>query len=217
MTRKVIPGKIRLPEFELPSRWLVTEKIDGTNVRVILDPEGRKVDAPEGPDFWMYAPSVRFSGRTDAAQTPAKLLAVLQEMFLVEKVAAAFDPDTKAILFGEGYGPGIQKFGGNYRSTPGFRLFDVVVFGANGRPWWLEWENVADIAEKLGIQTVPVLYRDLTLEDLKYDEVIELPSAVAWYEGIKGWVQEGVVARTVPLLFTRNGQRVMWKLKGRDF
>ena len=33
-----VTDKIRLPEFEMIDNWLITEKIDGTNVRVIYSP-----------------------------------------------------------------------------------------------------------------------------------------------------------------------------------
>jgi hypothetical protein len=35
-------------------------------------------------------------------------------------------------------------------------------------------------------------------------------------EGAANIDHEGIVCRTVPLLFTRRGSRVVWKLKGRD-
>lgn len=98
VTFKVIPGKLRFPEFALITHWHVTEKIDGTNVRVWLKPDG----------------SVVYGGRSDNAQMHAGLLMHLVNTLPAAKVAAAFDPGTEAILFGEGYGAGIQK-GGAYR------------------------------------------------------------------------------------------------------
>ena len=41
--------------------------------------------------------------------------------------------------------------------------------------------------------------------------------SVAKEEGDESHRAEGVVARTTPLLFTRKGQRLMWKLKVKDF
>lgn len=196
-TFAVIPGKLRLPEFGLINRWLVTEKIDGTNVRVHYQP------AAEVP--------VQFLGRTDNAQMPTHLLARLQAMFPLEVLQAAFPEAEDVWLFGEGYGPKIQN-GGNYRRDPNFRLFDVVV----GK-WWLEWAAVEDVAAKLGIAHVPVFARGVTLEDAI--ALVGGSSAVTWSErGPEYFFQhEGVVCRTEPLLLTRSGQRLMWKLKAKDF
>jgi ATP-dependent RNA circularization protein (DNA/RNA ligase family) len=196
-THKVLPGQIRLPEFSLVTQWLVTEKVDGTNIRVHLK-HGE----------------VMYGGRTDAAQLHASLVEWLRTNLPAEKVCAAFEPHTEAILFGEGYGPKIQKGGGLYRSDVSFRLFDVAVVSPE-RLWWLGFEDVCDVAAKLEIGTVPILGYPLGI-----DEAIGLvrgASLVAQVDGGAGCEREGIVCRTEPLLLTRRGDRVMWKLKGRDF
>jgi hypothetical protein len=53
-THKVITTQTRLPEFENIKRWRVTEKSDGTDIRVVLSPgeairfRGRTATAPRG-------------------------------------------------------------------------------------------------------------------------------------------------------------------------
>jgi len=215
--KHVIWGEFREPAFETVSRWHVTEKVDGTNVRVFLEqtvPQSDGTSAAVLGPCEGTTPRVRFGGRTKDAQMHVSLISALEAMFPVDIVAPAFDPDTSAILFGEGYGPKIQKGGGLYRADQGFRLFDVLVFGRAGRPWWLEWDDVQDIADKLDIDTVPVLMHDTTLDDAL--KLVEAPSTVAYQDGGAGLPQEGIVARSVPLLFDRRGRRVMWKLKTRD-
>lgn len=203
-TFKVKTGELRLPEFGLINQWLITEKVDGTNIRVALEPSGQ----------------VRFGGRTDRAQIPTFLLDTLQDMFPPEKMQAAFERDgeewPQVVLYGEGYGVKIQK-GGKYRdSGTSFRLFDVRV-----GEWWLNWENVLDIAEKLEISTVPWYSEPLTsfpVDVRGLNSFFPEGSLVALQEKKEMDVQpEGIVARTDPLLFTRRGQRVMWKLKLKDF
>jgi hypothetical protein len=203
---------LRRVEFSVPSRWLLTEKIDGTNIRI---PFSTKAAAsPSGDSSY-----VGVRGRTDAAQIPPFLLSFLQETFTLEKLLASFDPDTIGILFGEGYGPRIQKGGGNYRSDVSFRLFDVVVFGADDHAaWWLDWNDIEDVARKLGIETVPVVGRGVGLGEAIQTVEAGLGSAVAYQENGRTDVNaEGVVARTDPLLFDRRGHRLVWKLKERDF
>ncbi len=71
---KVIVTKTRLPEFENIKHWRVTEKIDGTNIRIILS----------------SGSSLQFRGRTDSAQMPAPLMAYLEATLTLEKCSPLF-------------------------------------------------------------------------------------------------------------------------------
>lgn len=210
--KHVIVGQLRDPAFGLVDKWLVTEKIDGTNVRIIYE-NGE----------------VRIGGKTDNASMPLFLLDVLNAAFTAERFDEIWPTadapgdlgdivPPRVVLYGEGYGPRIQKGGGNYRSDPAFRLFDVRVWGddsrGGGKWWWLDWPNVEDVANKLGIATVPVLAENATLDYAA--EFVNTRSVVASLESASIIDHEGIVCRTVPLLFNRRGHRVMWKLKGRD-
>ena len=118
--------------------WLVDEKIDGTNIRIIYS-KGK----------------VTFGGRTEKAQIPCHLLEYLQDTFKEEQFARAFaseeNPHPEVILFGEGYGANIQAGGGNYREHPGFILFDIYANGC-----WLSRQVVRIIADgNFGIAVVP--------------------------------------------------------------
>lgn len=191
--KRVVVGKLRDSAFGLVDKWLVTEKIDGTNVRVTLTGEG----------------DVRFGGRTDNAQMPMPLLTYLTEAFPADLLTAAFDEGVTATLYGEGYGPKVQS-GGWYRADMRFRLFDVRV-----GDWWLNWKDVEDVATKLGILTVPVIGRNVSTSTAI--TLVRSGSHVALEEGgDRTRAQEGVVCRTDPLLLMRNGKRLIWKLKGRD-
>ena len=202
-TRKVIPSALRRGDFATIRRWRVTEKIDGTNIRIGLNADG----------------TVNIGGRTDSAQIPTPLLSYLLAALTPDKLRATFTgPDgslSDFTLFGEGYGPKIQN-GGGYSPTPKFRLFDVRV-----GPWWLEWENVRDVAEKLGIQTVPTFGGDYESLPSSAEELADIlggaRSLCAEQDGGTGCRPEGIVAKSEPLLFTRRGERVMWKLKFKDF
>ena len=188
--KKLLEGKWTLPEFEYlaHNQWIFTEKVDGTNIRIMID-----ID------------SITFGGRTDQAQIPAQLMNRLNERFLplTDELCSLFGGN--ACLYGEGYGAKIQKGGGNYRSDQDFVLFDVLCDG-----WWLRRDDVADVAEQLEIDVVPVLGRG-TLFD-----------AVAWAKmGITStwgmFEAEGIVARPEVELKTRSGNRIITKIKGRDF
>src|SRR5689334_611869 len=90
-TKAVIPGAWRLPEFALIREWRATEKIDGTNIRIGLTPDGQ----------------LNIGGRTDSSQVPTPLLAHLMSTFKPDALKAKF-PDGEFTIFGEGYGPKIQ-------------------------------------------------------------------------------------------------------------
>lgn len=200
----VVTEQLRNPVYGAFMKWHVTEKIDGTNIRVTLDDEGR----------------VFFGGRTDAAQLHADLVRHLQETFTPAKMRAAlWRPDetgeikpVKAVLYGEGYGAGIQKGGGLYRKDKAFRLFDVLVDDR----WWLDWPNVEDVAAKLGIKTTPYL-GDFTLDEIVAMVKAGVPSVVSVEDSGQERMAEGVIGRTIEPLFDRRGKRVILKLKTSDF
>ena len=189
-TNRLIEGDWSTPEFEYLSDnlWEFTEKVDGTNIRVVF-----------------HDGTITFGGRTDAAQIPAQLVGRLNERFLPQvSVLSEGFPDG-CVLYGEGYGAKIQKGGGNYRQDQDFVLFDVRC----GR-WWLKREDVEDVAAKLALDVVPVIGSG-TLK-----EAVELARA-----GIRStWGEfeaEGIVARPKVDLQNRGGQRIIAKIKCRDF
>lgn len=137
-THKVVIGSWSRPEFEYLAGvpWCWTEKLDGTNVRVIYDGHGRL-----------------FAGKTDNAQLHPALLAHLQ-------VAIGDSPfgDKPAVLYGEGIGEKIQG-GGAYCAGYQFVLFDVMVNGT-----WLAREDVESAADALGIPVAPIVMIDVQKE-----------------------------------------------------
>lgn len=200
-TFKVYP-EVRVSEFALINDWIVQEKIDGTNIRIDfrLNDDG--------------AQKVTYGGRTDAAQIPANLYEVLVETAEPIK-SVVFDEilPTYGIqsytLFGEGYGAGIQKGGGDYREGRGFILFDVLI---NDRTW-LPPAAVSDAATLLGLEAVPNLFIGSAEQVIKlcaygfYSPIAKNPTKLA----------EGVVAKTILPLYDSKGNRLQWKLKTADF
>ncbi len=182
-----------MPEFEYlkDNEWIFTEKIDGTNIRVVYDNE----------TTWQ----VEFRGRTDKAQIPPFLLKKLYGLFPIEKFKELY-PDTPMILYGEGYGARIQKGGGDYISDGvSFILFDVMI-----NDNWLDRENVEDISNQLGIDIVPTVGRG----DLMF--AIDMAK-----EGLRSHMSsqmaEGLVMRPTVELNDRMGHRIIAKIKHKDF
>lgn len=186
----LLEGQFALPEFEYlaENEWVFTEKIDGTNIRVHWDLE-----------------KILFGGRTDAAQIPAFLFARLQELFPVKKFDELY-PEIPMTLYGEGYGARIQKGGGNYiPDGVDFILFDVMIGG-----YYLERENVEDIAGKLGVGVVPIVGTG-TLRD-----AVRI-ARDGFKSRIGTQVAEGLVMRPSVELMSRRGHRIITKIKHKDF
>jgi len=188
-THKFKVGEYRLPEFQYLAKndWLFTEKVDGTNIRIGWDGE-----------------QIRINGRTDRAQILVFLLDRLVELFPAGKCQSIFD--APVCLYGEGYGAKIQKGGGNYKSDG----VDFVLFDVRIGEWWLKWEDVFDIATKLGIVIVPVIGEGpLSLAE----KIVSGGFNSAW----GNFPAEGLVCRPKIDLLQRNGQRILTKLKTKDF
>lgn len=187
------------PELELKNRvygivnpWRWTEKVDGTNIRCIWK-DGK----------------LTFGGKTDNAQIHDDLVKWLYENITVEKMQAAFPEDVAdAVVYGEGFGAGIQKGGGDYSPTKKLIVFDVLV----GGQWWLSQENVADVAGKLGLDVVPD-FGSMTL--VEATEMVR-----AGFESrcsVNPRPAEGLVGRPIEALFDKKGSRLIVKLKTKDF
>jgi hypothetical protein len=196
----VIEGDYRNLLFPVVKYWQVTEKIDGTNIRVELTENGE----------------VNFYGRKENSQIPQPIVNYLTKTFTKEKMQQLWISDEKypIILFGEGYGKGIQKAGELYRNDVSFRLFDVVIFYHN-RIIWLDWEDIRKFAWNLQINTVPFL-GEKTLGETMLMVKDGFYSSVAIEDSNKyDVVAEGVVAKSP--FYDRNGNRVIFKLKTKDF
>lgn len=188
----VKPGVLKNRTYSLIKTWHWTEKIDGTNVRCI----------------WKHgvAHSLTFGGKSDNAQMHADLVKWLYEKVSVDRLREIF-PDVDAVIYGEGYGAGIQN-GGDYSPTKKFIVFDVLVDGK----WWLNHEAVCDVAGKLGLEVVPD-FGEMTLDEAT--EVVRAGFA-SRLNGGKARA-EGLVGRTAEPLFDKKGARLIVKLKTKDF
>jgi len=197
-TKKFIENAYSVPEFTIIKHWLVEEKIDGMNTRIIIEYVDSKTS------------NMTIKGRTDDAMMPAKLIDYLTNLFTPEKRQELLNfmhAKTKVILFGEGYGPKIQS-GGNYRNDIGFILFDI--WGGNR---WSTREEVKTLADLLNLPT-PHTYGMMTEQEI-IDLVKSKPNSPT---AIRPMQFEGVICRSEPLLvnnYTRDP--VMFKLKCKDF
>lgn len=189
--KSLMVGQYSNPAFEYlkDNIWTFTEKVDGTNIRVMF-----------------AGGQVSFGGKTDTASIPALLVDRLRTRFAGADVLLQSNEifQNGACLYGEGYGAKIQS-GGNYRPDQDFVLFDVRV-----GQFWLQRSDVEDVAMKLGIDIVPIIGRG-TLSEMVTATRFGVKSQWGDFEA------EGIVARPVTEMFDRAGNRVITKIKHRDF
>jgi len=193
--------KIKNPIYDIIKYWECTEKIHGQNQRIILNEDN----------------TIEFKGRTDSAQLNGNLVSYLINTFAKEKMLSIVKPEDienrnyKIILYGESYGSGIQSCGELYNKEKSFRLFDVLV-----DRFWLDWNDVVDVANKLKIKTVPYL------GTMNLEKIVDLckcgfKSFVAQEETGMDLIAEGIVGKPISTLFDKRLNRVILKLKHCDF
>lgn len=193
-TKKLIEGDYRNETVEMLRNipWVITEKIDGTNIRVCWD--GHRVE---------------LAGRTDRAQIPSDLVNYLNSTFCTLEAEELFEQkfgSRSVTLYGEGYGKKIQKNGSLYRPDDvAFIMFDVMAGDV-----WLKRESIEDIGTCFGVEVVPILGRMTLPEAVEYVKARPMST-------IGNAPMEGVVAKPENDLFDRLGNRLVVKIKACDF
>jgi len=189
--KTLIEGEFSLRVFDFLkyNRWIFTEKVDGVNIRVMFDGE-----------------TIKFAGKTDKAQIYSGLADRLNKRFLsqLSMFKTTFE-SSNVCFYGEGYGAGIRKGGGNYRDDQDFVLFDVKV-----GDWWLRREAVNNVAKAFDLDVIPIIGSGTLLELVQKTKI--------GFKSLWGdFNAEGIVARPSVELKARNGDRVITKIKHRDF
>lgn len=183
-------GQYTTPEFEYlaNNEWIFTEKVDGTNIR--------------------YYGSGGVYGRTDEAEIPPFLLDKLDkywEPIVTFTMGADVDVLADICFYGEGYGPRIQKGGGNYGLSVDFVVFDIRI-----GDWWLKRPDVESICKQVGLDVVPIVGQG-TLQD--GINLVKDGFKSQWGD----FEAEGIVAFPKVQLFNRKGERIITKIKTKDF
>jgi len=191
-----LEGQWSLPEFDYlkNNNWIYTEKVDGTNIRIMFD----------GVKAW-------FGGKTDTSQMPTRLANKLA-VYCAENLDIFFNtfdsieniPESHVCMYCEGYGAGIQK-GGKYRKDQNVVLLDVKIGS-----WWLKREDVESLGDTFQTDVVPIIGKGTLLEAI---ERVREGFTSNWGD----FIAEGIVARPEVDLKSRNGDRLITKIKHKDF
>ena len=200
--------------------WVGTEKLDGTNIRLIVNPP-RAARADYEP-----AETIHIGGRTARAQIPPHLLDDLMEILYnptidgttrAGRMCEQFDDG--AVLYGEGVGPKIQKGGANYKTDETKNGCDFVLFDVRVGHIWLKPDVVESIADALELRYAPQVYEGSLTGAILQMKIVALGQATTTC-GTSHWgnfVAEGMVLRPKLGLLDRMGRRIITKLKVKDF
>lgn len=205
-TKRLIPGTFRDPavEYLKDLKWEVQEKCDGTNVQI-----------------WFDGNRVQIMGRDEKSLIPDELMEVLKTKFLNDETEQLFEQmfppkldeegNEKLVevsIFGEGIGPKIQKVGPLYGSEYRFLVFDVRVSGV-----YLEHSSdiYKQVVNAFDLETVPDL-PDMTVEEAEAYVKTKPKSLVNPKAPM-----EGVVIRPKVRLYNQKGERIIVKVKCRDY
>jgi hypothetical protein len=192
--KRIIIGDYSFPEFEYLKNvpWEVTEKINGTNICVDWNPLTKEII---------------IGGHNGlSSQIPASLFNKIVKIFHSNINMFISDFDVPSTIYCEGVGPGIQEpDGSKISSTPMLILIDVNING-----FWLSRENCKSIADKFNINIVPFL------GNFNLFEITELVKK-GFKSQFGNLIAEGIVARPSVELFSRKGERIITKLKYKDF
>lgn len=175
LTREFISTEI---ENLSSNAWVFTDKVDWMNVRIYWD--------------WY---NLEFKWRTDNAELPKNLLAVLDNLFMEELFEQKFW-ETPVILYWEWFWGKIQN--GKYNTKEDFILFDVKIWNT-----FLERENLEDISKSLNIKLVPVELEWTIQEAINY---LWAKNLVEWLVWIPKW-----------WYLDKKGNRIIVKIKNKDF
>jgi hypothetical protein len=179
-----------MPEFEYlkNNTWTCTEKVDGTNVRIQFDG------------------NIRFiKGKSDNATLHPQLVAKLEELFPEYLGNTTFKKDSAVCLYGEGYGPKINKGEKYKKNMHGFALFDIKINNT-----WLDRMAVEMIGNSLNLEIAPIVHTGSLLDMLR---IVQEGFDSKWGR----FIAEGIVARPEIELQNKKGERIITKLKYKDF
>jgi hypothetical protein len=197
-THKLLPGVYSRPEFDDLKRayWEMSEKIDGMNIRILWTPNAFEETPDEG--------LIEIRGRSDGEKIPQDLVDNMWEFLWPENFKKVFG-STPACIYGEGFGPGIQKNGGLYSPKKTFRAFDIIL----GENFLSTRDKFHEMIDALEIPKAPVVLTS------------SLTAGVARVQnGLKStfgdFYAEGLVARPYVELKNTFGERVICKIKHKE-
>lgn len=229
-------GRLSEPAIAFEGTVSGTEKIDGTNARILLGPDSEYIIGSR--EEFLHASGDLIPNKSLGIVEAAKPVAEsIRSAAYTIAVGLGADPaDGLIVLFGEVYGSGIGAAHKNYaakgETRTGFRLFDVAIFEDmethmswpiekfsgwrdHGGQRFLSQAQLTDFAEACKVGLVPLLFQidagsmPTTVEAAKDFMYIHATTTKARLSEGHG-DPEGIVVRT-------NDRRVIAKMRFEDY
>lgn len=199
-TKELIEGDYRDKTVEMLANckiWRATEKLDGSNHQIHWD--GHKLT---------------LGGRTPDSNVPKHVVNYFDDNFNNNETEELFEQlfkDKEFVFYFEAIGHKIQACGDFYDpNNVKFVLLDIYSVSNNS---WLSFESISDIARAIGVECKHAVIDKCTLA-----EAIEYVKSVPMSVFTKSqFPMEGVVCAPEIEMKDSNGERIIVKIKGRDF
>lgn len=171
--------------FDTPESVYITEKLDGTNARIVIPPKGADSAA-----YYIGSRIELLTAAGDLVHNPyTGIVRGVRDYadVLVERDTWLRSIDDWIVIFGEVFGgsvQGNQRYGGS-KLEPSFRVFDICAFPSEvldqkrewiaswrdaGRQTWIDFGQLPPLVRLLGLDLVPII---------KYGESHQVPTGVA--------------------------------------
>lgn len=189
---------------ELPiGNWIKTEKIDGTNIRIIITKPKE-----DGSRELLIGSRKLILNEEDKGSK--QYLDCLKDINMNKLLEYFKDVDSTIIIYGEGYGAGVQK-GGIYSKEKNYRVFDIRI----GRAYQ-DFKYVKKVCINNQLNLVPIVS---VVDKINYQECLE---SLRCFENTlindgDGGIPEGLVYKFEPVLLNKYGERLIFKIKRKDF
>jgi len=184
-------------------KWILTEKIDGTNIRIILE----KPKENGSRCIFIGSRKLILNNKDKGSK---QYLDCITDVNL-NKIKEYFkDINSTVVIYGEGYGAGVQK-GGIYSSKKNFRVFDIRIGNA-----YQDFNYIEKVCIDNQLNIVPVFGIS---EFIDYDCCIRNLNNfdTTLIEEGSGGKPEGLVYKFEPVLLNKYGERLIFKVKFKDF
>lgn len=199
----------RYPVYNNIRNWVIQEKIEGMNMSIVVDPSRQHL--PELTSDFQPNPFYKkldLRGRTTATDYDFSKVELPSYDEFVE--ALEINQGAKYILFGELCGGGIQREW--YFEKPTFVLFDVQ-YVSEFNTFFMESDVVQNMAEKIGLRSVPIL----EVVDYMVDDKAKLEKLITKSLINPSVNAEGIVAKPMYEMVDKFGERIVYKTRYAHF
>ena len=201
---KVIEGTFNeeLKGIRNIKNFVLTMKIDGTNCGIVLVPSEKGF-----PDVQVL---VRKRSKIVQDDQEHKIyFDAVKSLDLTKAIDFFNGSKNVVVLYGEVCGKGIQEEGHTYSDKPVFKLFDIKC-GNN----FFNWRDLLEFSKVTGVPTVKWLHPTA----LHNGDVFDYNMWKKYLEQLNTKKYcEGFVVRSEPLMFNNFGERMIFKIKWKDF